>query len=75
MFPKTNPTNTQAWLLLKRHFEEDIERSHLKKLFESDKDRFNSFSFYFEKILFDFSKNSITKKTLQLLFQLAEECG
>ena len=74
MLPKTNPNNTQAWLLLKRHFEEDIERSHLKKLFEFDKDRFNSFSFYFEKILFDFSKNCITKKTLQLLFQLAEEC-
>ena len=74
MFPKNNPTNTQAWLLLKRHFDEEMQRTHLKRLFESDSNRFNKFSIIFDDILFDYSKNIINNKTLQLLFQLAEEC-
>lgn len=74
MLPKLNPTITQAWLLLKRHFEEEMQRSHLRKLFVSDPDRFKKFSLCFEGILFDYSKNIINNKTLQLLFQLAEEC-
>jgi glucose-6-phosphate isomerase len=75
MFPKINPTNTQAWLLLKRHFDEEMQRSHLRKLFAADADRFKKFSLLFEDILFDYSKNIINNKTLQLLFQLAEECS
>ena len=74
MFPKINPTNTQAWLLLKRHYDEEMQRTHLRKLFASDPDRFKKFSVTFNAILFDYSKNIINKKTLQLLFQLAEEC-
>lgn len=74
MFPKINPTNTQAWLLLKRHYDEEMQRSHLRKLFAADKDRFKKFSTSFDDILFDYSKNIINNKTLQLLFQLAEEC-
>lgn len=74
MLPKNNPTNTQAWLLLKRHFNEEMQRTHLRKLFATDPDRFKKFSTSFEDILFDFSKNIINNKTLQLLFQLAEEC-
>ncbi len=74
MFPKINPTNTQAWLLLKRHYDDEMQRTHLRKLFSSDPDRFKKFSISFEDILFDYSKNIINNKTLQLLFQLAEEC-
>jgi glucose-6-phosphate isomerase len=74
MFPKNNPTNTQAWLLLKRHYDEEMQRTHLRKLFASDTDRFKKFSACFDDILFDYSKNIINNKTLQLLFQLAEEC-
>src|SRR5215210_4697462 len=74
MFPKINPTNTQAWLLLKRHYDEEMQRTHLRKLFSADADRFNKFSTLFEDILFDYSKNIINNKTLQLLLQLAEEC-
>src|SRR4051794_14378190 len=74
MFPKNNPTNTQAWLLLKRHYDEEMQRTHLRKLFASDVDRFKKFSAWFDDILFDYSKNIINSKTLQLLFQLAEEC-
>lgn len=75
MFPKINPSNTQAWLLLKRHYDEEMQRTHLRKLFAADTDRFKKFSAMFEDILFDYSKNIINNKTLQLLFQFAEECG
>ena len=75
MFPKTNPTNTQAWLLLKRHYDDEMQRTHVRKLFAADADRFKNFSVSFEEILFDYSKNIINNKTLQLLFQLAEECN
>jgi glucose-6-phosphate isomerase len=75
MLPKINPTNTQAWLLLKRHYDEEMQRSHMRKLFSADPDRFKKFSTYFDNILFDYSKNILNNKTLQLLFQLAEECG
>lgn len=75
MFPKTNPTTTQAWLLLKRHFEEEMGRVHMKELFAKDPDRFAKFSLTAEDILFDYSKNIITAKTLQLLLQLANDCS
>ena len=74
MFPKVNPTNTQAWLLLKRHFEGEMQRNHLRKLFAADTERFTKFSIRFDDIHFDYSKNIINAKTMQLLLQLAEEC-
>ncbi len=74
MFPKVNPTTTQAWLLLKRHFEEEMQRIKMKTLFQNDAERFDKFSLQFNDILFDYSKNIITPKTLQLLQLLAEEC-
>lgn len=74
MLPKVNPTNTQAWLLLKRHFDEEMQRSHMRKLFAADPDRFSKFSLCFKDLVFDFSKNILNNKTMQLLFQLAEEC-
>ncbi|HSU50805.1 MAG TPA: glucose-6-phosphate isomerase [Segetibacter sp.] len=74
MFPKINPTNTQAWLLLKRHYDEEMQRTHLRKLFAADGERFKKFCLSFDDILFDYSKNIINSKTVQLLFQLAEEC-
>lgn len=75
MFPKTNPTTTQAWLLLKRHYEEEMSRTHMKDLFAKDPERFSKFSLTAEDILFDYSKNIITAKTLQLLLQLANDCS
>ena len=74
MLPKINPSNTQAWLLLKKHFEEEMNRKQLKDLFAADQERFEKFSIRFEDILFDYSKNIINPKTLQLLLLLAEEC-
>lgn len=47
----------------------------MKELFASDPQRFKDFSLKFEDVLVDYSKNIITKDTLKLLFQLADECG
>lgn len=74
MFPKINPFTTQAWFLLKKHHEEEMHRVHMSALFEQDGERFGKFSIRFNSILFDYSKNIITEKTVQLLLQLAEEC-
>lgn len=74
MLPRINPTNTQAWFLLKKHHEDEMNRKHMRELFASDPDRFQKFSVVLEDILFDYSKNIINQKTLQLLLQLAEDC-
>ncbi len=73
MLPKINPSTTQAWLLLKRHFEEEMSRKQMRDLFAADKERFQKFSVNMEDIVFDYSKNIINQKTLQLLLQLAED--
>ncbi len=74
MLPRINPTNTQAWFLLKKHHEEEMSRRHMRDLFSADPERFKKFSITFGDILFDYSKNIINPKTLQLLLQLAEDC-
>jgi glucose-6-phosphate isomerase len=74
MLPRINPTTTQAWLLLKRHHDEEMNRRHMKDMFAAEPDRFQKFSLKFGEILFDYSKNIINQKTLQLLLQLAEDC-
>ncbi len=74
MLPRINPTNTQAWFLLKKHHEEEMSRRHMRELFASDPERFQKFSLCLGEIIFDYSKNIINQKTLQLLLQLAEDC-
>ncbi|MDI9366324.1 MAG: glucose-6-phosphate isomerase [Flavobacterium sp.] len=74
MLPKINPTNTQAWLLLRKHYENEMSRKHMKDLFAQDPERFEKFSLTLEEIVFDYSKNIINPKTLQLLLQLADDC-
>jgi glucose-6-phosphate isomerase len=74
MLPRINPTNTQAWFLLKKHHEEEMNRKHIRDLFAADPQRFEKFSMVFNDLLFDYSKNIINQKTLQLLLQLAEDC-
>lgn len=74
MLPRINPTNTQAWFLLKKHHEEEMSRRHMRDLFAQDPERFQRFSIRLDDILFDYSKNIINQKTLQLLLQLADDC-
>ena len=44
MLPRINPTNTQAWFLLKKHHEEEMSRRHMRDLFAQDPERFQRFS-------------------------------
>ncbi|RQP09797.1 MAG: glucose-6-phosphate isomerase [Chryseobacterium sp.] len=72
MFPKINPTDTRAWQQLQEHFiDTDFD---LRRLFRQDPQRFKKFSIEQTNYLFDFSKNLIDDKTLELLLELAKEC-
>ncbi|HMK26710.1 MAG TPA: glucose-6-phosphate isomerase [Chitinophagaceae bacterium] len=73
MLPKINPTTTKAWQQLQQHAEE-MKTVHVRDLFKNDPDRFKKFSLCLDEIVFDYSKNIITGKTVQLLLQLADEC-
>ena len=73
MLPRINPTTTRAWPLLQQHYSE-MKSVHLREFFRKDPQRFSKYSLQQGDILFDYSKNIITDKTLALLFQLADEC-
>ncbi len=68
-----NPTQTKAWKHLTAHYKE-IKEVHMKSLFLADKGRKEKMSLEFEAISLDFSKNRITKETLDHLLALAGEC-
>jgi glucose-6-phosphate isomerase len=68
MLQRINPTTTQAWFVLKKHHEEEMSRKHMRDLFAADPKRFENYSIATDQILFDYSKNIITEKTMQLLF-------
>ncbi len=71
MLPKINPIQTAAWKALDQQFaNNDFE---LRTLFQYNPNRFQEFSLETENYLFDYSKNLIDAKTLDLLLQLAEE--
>src|SRR5210317_2026594 len=67
-----NPTKTTTWQDLKQHFEK-IKSKHLSELFAEDSARKNNFSLNVNDIEFDYSKNRISKETLGLLLNLANE--
>jgi glucose-6-phosphate isomerase len=72
-FPSINPTKTNSWKKLSIHADE-MKSVHMKTLFASDASRFSSFSQEEGNLLFDYSKNILTKETLGLLCELAREC-
>ncbi len=73
MLPSINPTTTKAWQQLQQHAAE-IKKTEMKEMFRNDPERFKKFSMCLDEIVFDYSKNIISEKTIQLLLQLAEEC-
>jgi glucose-6-phosphate isomerase len=74
MFPSVAPDHTAAWKKLESHFSE-MKDVHMRSLFAKDAGRFNKFSLCLSELVFDYSKNIITEKTVALLIELAEECG
>jgi len=65
-------TESTIWNDLQNHFN-DISSLHMRDMFNDNPDRFDKYSLCFNDILFDYSKNRITDKTLPLLFQLARQ--
>ena len=74
MLKKINPTETQSWKDLVKHFKE-MKSVHMKDLFADDPDRFKKYSIRFDGILVDYSKNIITEETLKLLLKLTDDVG
>lgn len=72
MLPKIDPTQTQAWKALTQHYS-TMKSVQMKQMFADNPQRFDHLSLRFEEMLFDFSKNIISEKTMDLLQQLATE--
>ncbi len=68
----SNPTKTKSWEKLKSHFQE-VKSKHLKEFFNSNANRAKELTIEWDDFYADFSKNRITKETLDLLFELANE--
>ena len=67
-----NPTTTNAWRKLAAHFN-DMRDVHMKDLFAKENNRAEQFTIQWEDFYVDYSKNRITKDTLNLLIDLAKE--
>ena len=63
-----------AWKALAAHFE-NLRPQHLRQLFANDPERGTRLTAEGAGIFLDYSKNRVTDETIQLLVQLAEECG
>lgn len=66
--------NSFEWKKLEQHYE-TIKNVSMKKMFDSDENRFNKYHIVHNDILFDYSKNIINDDTLKILFQLAESAN
>lgn len=73
MLPRINPTQTTAWKKLKEH-QAEISQSSMRDLFRQDTERFKKYSLCTKDLVFDYSKNIITDKTVSLLNELAVSC-
>jgi len=74
MFPKVTPKETKAWQQLQKHHDQEMKDVHMRSLFAADSQRFDKYTLRLDDILFDYSKNIFSEKTLTLLRQLADEC-
>src|SRR6056300_4464 len=71
---RINPTHTKAWTALEDHFSQD-NTSDIKSLFESETNRAKDFSIQWKDFYVDYSKNALSKKTMDLLMDLSKEVG
>ena len=65
-------TTSDAWVALQEH-QAQIAATHMRDMFTADPARFEKFSISINDILFDYSKNRITEKTVSRLLALAEQ--
>lgn len=67
-----NPSGTQAWQNLRKHFE-DMQFVTMQELFQKDGKRAETFHIHWNDFLVDYSKNLITKETMEYLLNLTQE--
>jgi len=67
-----NPSGTQAWQNLRKHFE-DMQYVSMQELFQKDGKRAETFHIQWNDFLVDYSKNLITKETMEYLLNLTQE--
>ena len=63
-------TESSAWRALTAH-QAEMQNVQMRDLFADDPARFERFTLRFADILFDYSKNRVTQKTMDLLLELA----
>ncbi|MDP4718006.1 MAG: glucose-6-phosphate isomerase [Flavobacteriaceae bacterium] len=71
---RINPAQTKAWTALQDHFDQE-NTSDIKSLFESESNRAKDFSIQWNNFYVDYSKNALSKKTMDLLIDLSKEVG
>jgi glucose-6-phosphate isomerase len=71
---RINPTQSKAWTALEDHFNQD-NTSDIKSLFQSETNRAQDFSIQWKDFYVDYSKNALSKKTMDLLMDLSKEVG
>ncbi|WP_310994191.1 glucose-6-phosphate isomerase [Aequorivita marina] len=70
--PTINPTKTEAWKALEKHFE-TMRTIEMQDAFSKDPERASRFSIAWKDFYLDYSKNRIDETTMSLLLNLAEE--
>ncbi|MGM8362277.1 glucose-6-phosphate isomerase [Flavobacterium sp. ARAG 55.4] len=69
-----NPTQTNSWKKLEKHFEE-IRNISMQEMFKKDASRAEKFSILWNDFLIDYSKNIVNQETMSLLLDLVNEMG
>lgn len=64
----------RAWKRLERYCKK-MKKIEMRKLFDDDEERAGKFSLQLDNMLFDYSKNRITEKTMKYLLELAKVRG
>ena len=70
----TQPDTAAAWRDLQAH-RDTVQDVEMRRLFDEDPERFETFSLRLGTLLFDYSKNRITQETVDKLLALAQAAG
>lgn len=71
---KKQINKTKAWKKLTEHYRH-IKRQEMRDWFDADAQRVEKFTLKLDNILFDFSKNRVTERTMKHLLRLAKDRG
>ncbi len=69
------PTDLGSWQALSKHHRDAIGSTSLAELYRGDAQRFTHMSLEAGELFLDYSKQFLTKETIELLVRLAEEAG